>query len=448
MGKKESEKEFKYVLYLLRYVLREIKAPMSVSFLNSTFASKFKTKSAITEDFMRQFNDEFKFWIIGDDLKIQLKGDSNPPEAILVEYQADVNELNKILSKDFDKAESIKKDMLPTRSMSLKNFCDKFSSRKNVVSYPFLCRNSHVFKLRGENGETYVEIIEDDNSNVTEHEFWTIFQSEGFKKVVLRNVLNFFRKFYVELNIGKLQACFHYGRNVTIGKTFMAENSEYFEKTENSAMLFKLKEEYRKSKKCLVVSTTIMSTKNKDKDEVNEVKTQNSVDEVISIVEKSKAEVNSSVISSESASNSDNESDSWSDTDLNSPSEGEDDDMNESSAENIKEEIQKRRNDSEKYINENESRSINNSDVDISPLNTEYEGNCENDEMQKTEKKVDGEENSVMKKIKEAYAENRSVIFVVDNDSDPELILERTGSKEEKTTIKKIIHLLLEELSK
>ena len=177
MGKKESEKEFKYVLYLLRYVLREIKAPMSVSFLNSTFASKFKTKSAITEDFMRQFNDEFKFWIIGDDLKVQLKGDSNPPEAMLVEYQADVNELNKILSKDFDKAESIKKDMLPTRSMSLKNFCDKFSSRKNVVSYPFLCRNSHMFKLRGENGETYVEIIEDDNSNVTEHEFWTIFQS-------------------------------------------------------------------------------------------------------------------------------------------------------------------------------------------------------------------------------------------------------------------------------
>lgn len=177
MGKKESEKEFKYVLDLLRYVLREIKAPMSVSFLNSTFASNFKTKSAITEDFMRQFNDEFKFWIIGDDLKVQLKGDSNPPEAMLVEYQADVNELNKILSKDFDKAESIKKDMLPTRSMSLKNFCDKFSSRKNVVSYPFLCRNSHMFKLRGENGETYVEIIEDDNSNVTEHEFWTIFQS-------------------------------------------------------------------------------------------------------------------------------------------------------------------------------------------------------------------------------------------------------------------------------
>ena len=228
----------------------------------------------------------------------------------------------------------------------------------------------------------------------------------------------------------------------------MAENSEYFEKTENSAMLFKLKEEYRKSKKCLVVSTTIMSTKSKDKDEVNEVKTQNSVDEVISIVEKSKAEVNSSVISSESACNSDNESDSWSDTDLNSPSEGEDDDMNESSAENIKEETQKQRNDSEKYINENESRAINNSDVDISPLNTEYEGNCENDEMQKTEKKVDRGENSVMKKIKEAYAENRSVIFIVDNDSDPELILERTGSKDEKTATKKIMHLLLEELSK
>ena len=453
MEKKETEKEFKYVLYLLRYVLREIKAPISVSFLNSIFACTFKRKSAITEVFMRQFKDEFKFWIIGGDIKIQLKGDSNPPKAVLVEYQTDVNELKKILSKDLGKSESIKKGMLPTRSMPFKNFCDKFSSRKNVVSYPFLCRNSHVFKLRGEDGETYVEIIEDDNGNVTEPEFWTIVQSEGFKTVVVRNVLNFFRKFYVELNQGKLQVCFNYGRDVAIDKTFMMENTEYFEKTENSAMLFKLKEKYRISEECLAAPTTIMLTINKDKDiskeVVNEVKTQNSVDEVILTEEKTKAKVNSTVMSSESASNSDNESDACSDTDLESFGTIEDEDMNEPLAGNIKEETQKQRYDSEKYGNENDSRAINNTDTDGSPLNTEYEGNREKDETQKTDekKKVDDEE-SVMKKIKKAYAESRSVISIVDNDNDPELILERTGSTEEKTAIIKIIQLLLEELSK
>lgn len=60
------------------------------------------------------------------------------------------------------------------------------------MSYPFIHRNSHIFKLKAADGETSVEIVEDDNVVVRESEFWAIVQSEGFKKVVLRNVLNFF----------------------------------------------------------------------------------------------------------------------------------------------------------------------------------------------------------------------------------------------------------------
>ena len=123
------------VLYLLRHVLREKKAPVSVSFFNSSYGCR--RKCPITEDFMRQFKDEFVFLTVEDDIKIQLKGDSNQPEFVLEEEN--VNELKKILSKNSDKTESIKKEMLLTKSMSFKDFCEKFSSRKSVVSYPFLC---------------------------------------------------------------------------------------------------------------------------------------------------------------------------------------------------------------------------------------------------------------------------------------------------------------------
>ena len=458
MGKEEAEKEFRDVLYPVRHVLREIKEPLSVSYLNSTFACTFRRKSAITEDFMTQFKDEFMFWTIGNDVKIQLKGDSNPPELILVGYQAEANELKKILSKDLDKAKSIKEKMLLTRSMSFKNCCDKFSSRKHVVSYPFIHRNSHIFKLKAADGETSVEIVEDDNVVVRESEFWAIVQSEGFKKVVLRNVLNFFREFYVELNQGKLQVCFNYGRNNVIDKTFMAENSQYFEKTANGSMLFKLKEKYRDSEEFLVATTIITSTKNKDEDiskqVLNEVKSQNSVDEETS-VEKIKAKVSSSVMSTESTSNSDNEFDACADSGReNSSLEGEDENMNEPSkranklsvytTENIKEETKNQRSVSERCENENTGGTSNKNDASSCPPNSELREHSQTDETQKIEeeKKDEEEESSTMKQITKALEENRSFIFVGTSDKEPVLIGERRGSTEGKKEIKKINNFL------
>ena len=459
IGKAEAEKEFKDVLYLLRCILRETKTPVSVSFLNSTFASRFRRKCVITEDFMMHFKGEFMFFIIGEDIKIQLKGDLNQPELVLAEYQTDVNELKKILSKDLSKAHIIKKEMLLTKSMPYKDFIGKFSSRKQAVSYPFLCRNSHIFKLRAANGETYVEIVEDNNVVLTEPEFWKIVQSEGFKRVVLRNVLNFFRKFYVELNQGKLQVCFHYGRGVVIDKTFMAENGEYFEKTENDAMLFKLNEKYRELEGSVVDTTAATPTKSKDKDisneVLNEVKKQNSVDEVTSTGDKSELKVESPVMNRESKYNPDDESEMYSDTDLeSSSSKYEDDNMNESSkrgnkllrynAENIQEETQNHSSFSEKYESENTSGTSNKNNTSSCPPNSELQDHAQRDETKETEKKKKAgeEESSTMKQIRKAFEENRSLIFVGASDKEPVLIGKRACSSEEKKAIKKINDVL------
>ena len=457
IGKEEAEKEFKDVLYYLRCILRGTQTPISVSFLNSTFASRFRKKSLITEDFMRNFKGEFMFLTIGEDIKIQLKGDLNQSELVLAEYQREVNELKKILSKDSDKANIIKKKMLLTKSMSFKDFVKKFSSRKHVVSYPFLFRNSHIFNLRAANGETYVEIVEGNNVVLTEPEFWKIVQSEGLKKVVLRNVLNFFRKFYHELNQGKLQVCFNYGRSIVIDKTFMAENSEYFEKTENGDMLFKLKEKYREPEDSVVDTTTPVIIKNKDKDisneVLNEVKKQNSVDEVTSTGDKSQEKIETSVMNRESKSNSDNESESYSDTDFRSSfSKTEDGDMNEFSKrtnqlswykeENIQEKTQNQLCISEKCENENTSGTLNKKYASSCLPNSKLDSQ-KNEAKETEENQKDGEEeNSIIKQIRKAIEEKRSFVFVGASEKKPVLIGERTGSTEEKKAIKKINHFL------
>ena len=438
------------MLYLLRHVLREKKkAPISFSLFNSSYGCR--RKCPITEDFMKQFKDEFVFLTVEDDIKIQLKGDSNQPEFVLEEEN--VNELKKILSKNSDKAESIKKEMLLTKSMSFKDLCEKFSSRKSVVSYPFLCWNSHIFKLRAADGETYVEIVEDNNV-ITQSEFWEIIQSGGLKNVVQRNVLNFFRKFYVELDQDSLQICFNYGRNLTINKTFMADNDKYFEKTEKDAVVyFKLKEKYRIPEESLVEKN-----KNKDisKEVLNDAKKQNLVDELTSTGDET-TKVESSVVNRERKSSSDNEFEVLLNTCL-ELSGAEDDEMNESSktpsklstykAENIQEETQTQRSVSEKYENENTSGTSNKNDASRCPLNSELEDHAHMDETQKAEeKRKHGEqESSTMKQIRKALEENRSFIFVGTSDKDPVLIGERTRSTEEKKAIKKISHCLMEEL--
>ena len=50
------------------------------------------------------------------------------------------------------------------------------------MSYPFINRNSNMFKLKAVDQETFVDIVEDDNIVVPECEFWDIVSSEGLKK--------------------------------------------------------------------------------------------------------------------------------------------------------------------------------------------------------------------------------------------------------------------------
>ena len=238
----------------------------------------------------------------------------------------------------------------------------------------------------------------------------------------------------------------------------MAENSEYFEKTVNGSMLFKLKEKYRDSEEFLVATTIITSTKNKDEDiskqVLNEGKSQNSVDEETS-TEKIKAKVSSSVMSTESASNSDNEFDACADSDReNSSLEGEDENINEPSkranklsvytTENIKEETKNQRSVSERCENENTGGTSNKNDASSCPPNSELGEHSQMDETQKTEeeKKDEEEESSTMKQITKALEENRSFIFVGASDKEPVLIGKRRGSTEEKKAIKKINNFL------
>lgn len=129
MEKEKAEKEFEDVLYILRYVLLGMKIPLSVSYLNAIFVSKFKRKFAITEDFMNLFKDEFQFLVIGDDIKIKLKRELNQP--IDEKYQGKADEVKKNLMKDLMKVDSIQREMPPSKSMLDKEFC-KIFHRKNI----------------------------------------------------------------------------------------------------------------------------------------------------------------------------------------------------------------------------------------------------------------------------------------------------------------------------
>ena len=82
----KAKKEYEVVSHVLRYVLGELKTPLSVSFLNTVFSSKYKNviKPGITLDFMKLFTNEFMFNVIGSDIKVQMKGE--PKEPFNTEY--------------------------------------------------------------------------------------------------------------------------------------------------------------------------------------------------------------------------------------------------------------------------------------------------------------------------------------------------------------------------
>ena len=96
----KAKKEYEVVSHVLRYVLGELKTPLSVSFLNTVFSSKYKNviKPGITLDFMKLFKNEFMFNVIGSDIKVQIKG--GPKEPFNTEYQGIAENVIKIFLKD------------------------------------------------------------------------------------------------------------------------------------------------------------------------------------------------------------------------------------------------------------------------------------------------------------------------------------------------------------
>ena len=237
----KAKKEYEALSHVLRYVLGELKTPLSVSFLNTVFSSKYKNviEQGITLDFMKFFKNEFMFNVIGSDIKVQMKGE--PKEPFNTEYQDIAENVTKIFLKDSLKLDDIKAKMLPEKSMLFDKFCKDFSSNKYSISLPSVNRNSHKLKLKPEDGQTYVEISGDNDIFIDEIKFWEIIESQGFEELMLQVLKNLFRKFYCEIDQSTLQACF--SCDTAIDRLFMVRHGHYFDRTAPGK--FKLKEEYR-----------------------------------------------------------------------------------------------------------------------------------------------------------------------------------------------------------
>ena len=467
MEKEKAEKEFEDVLYVLRYVLLGMKTPLSVSYLHAIFASRFKRKCTITEDFMNLFKDEFKLLVIGDDIKIRLKRELNQP--MDEKYRGKADEVKKNLMKDLMKVDSIKRGMLPTKSMLYEEFCKIFSSKKYRVSYPFINRNSNAFKLRAVDQETFVEIVEDDNIVVPECEFWDIVNSEGLKKLPIRVLLNFFRKFSFDLNQGQLQVCFNYG-SLLIDGAFMIENQKYFEKI--GSMEFRLKAEFRKSDEFLKRAVTAAAMQSGRKtictekliNPTKETETHNSIVEVTSTVEKIDTKIQIIKTRSKAESVSDEECCEFSDSDFESSNSGFVDegknkisDFSEDGEKNIQEEMQDQCSDYEGIVNDNSWETPNYTTIKNCPWSNRGK---EKIKMNKKVKVTDTNatiavyKKDLKRKISEteqidsAIRNNRSFIFYSENDLDP-LVIGLVGSCHEKREkLEKIGHFVLKEICK
>ena len=275
----DEKQRFEDVPQITKYLLGALQIPLSISYLNTLFDGRLQRKFAITETFMKAFKDDFEFLVIGDDIKIKLKGD--PVKQLNEKYHEKAHELRKILEKDTRKISIIKKNMLKGEStMPFEKFCKEFSSNKQKVDIAFINRNSHKLKLKALNGDTYVELVEDNDFVMPEAEFWKFMgEPERLENLVLQVILSFFGKFYCSLDIGKLQACFNYG-SVVIDRTFMRQHAHYFEKVDPVKMTtFKLKEEFRaiKESSLAVTETKIQNKENvilrpMFENELNEIK--------------------------------------------------------------------------------------------------------------------------------------------------------------------------------
>ena len=252
----KAKKEYEVLSNVLRYVLGELKTPLSVSFLNTELSSKYRSeiKSTITLDFMKLFKDEFMFNVIGGDIKVQLKGE--PKEFFNTEYQEIASNVKKIFLKDSTNFDNIKGKMLPEKSMLFDKFCKEFSSNKYSINLASVNRNSHKLKLKTEDRQTYVEFSGDDNIFIDEIKYWEIIESQGFDKLIFEVLKNLCSKFYRELDQGTLQACFTY--DITIDRTFMLRYGHYFDMKDLTKL--KLKEQYRESNESLTKTTSTTVT--------------------------------------------------------------------------------------------------------------------------------------------------------------------------------------------
>ena len=205
-----SKKEFEDLSYILRFVLSDLKIPLSVSFLNTEFASKFKHEinSGITLDFMKIFKDEFMFNVIGSDIKVQLKEERE--QSLNKRFQPIADQVKKIFRKDLYKLDDIITKMEVEKIMLFERFCKDFSSNKYKINLPSVNRNSHKLKIKAQDGETYVEISEEDNTFIDEKKFWEIIEAQGFEELIFIILINLSSKFYRELDQGLLQVCFKY----------------------------------------------------------------------------------------------------------------------------------------------------------------------------------------------------------------------------------------------
>ena len=467
MEKEKAEKAFEDVLYVLRHVLLGMKTPLSVSYLNAIFASKFKRKFTITEDFMNLFKDEFKFLVIGDDIKIKLKRELNQP--IDEKYQGKADEVKKNLMNDLMKVDSIQREMPPSKCMLYEEFCKIFSSKKYRVSYPFINRNSNIFKLRAVDQQTFVDIVEDDNIVVPECEFWDIVNSEGLKKLLIRVLLNFFRKFNFDLNQGQLQVCFNYG-SLLIDGAFMIENQKYFDKIGSTD--YRLKAEFRESDEFLETAATIAAMKNKRKtistkklnNPAKEAETHNSIVEVKSTVGKIDTKIEIIQTKSNTESSSDEECCEFSDSDFESSNSGFVDedknkisDFSEDGEDNIQEETQNQCSDYEGSVNDSSWESPNYAAIRNCPWSNRAKGKTKmNKKIRVTDtnptptvyKKDLKRKINETEQVESAIRNNRSFIFYSEDDLDP-LVIGFVGSCHEKRKkLEKIGHFVLKEICK
>ena len=447
------KKEFEDLSYILRSVLSELKTPLSVSFLNTEFASKRKINSGITLNFMKIFKDEFMFNVIGSDIKVQLKEERE--QSLNKKYQAIADEVKKIFRKDLIKLDDIKSKMLVEKSMLFDRFCKEFSSNKYSINLPKVNRNSHKLKLKAEDEKTYVEISEEDNIFIDEKKFWEIIEAQGFEELIFIILINLSSKFYRELDQGLLQVCFKY--DIAIDGSFMLRHERYFDRTGQTK--FKLKEQYRKlSESLLKTSTSTTATvglteskilvpcANNQESLSHGTKTQDTISEIPSNVDNhvTKILTSETEISSSSIKNSDTESDDDLVTDTNFTSEEEFDTDTENelpnatprdenpkvAEEDLEAKMKKQWSDKEAVRNRKRLGGANTTMNVLSPWTRKGEEKGEKSKMDITDgsnnpaviRKSSKTEREIYKEVRNAIKSGRSVIVPGKSDRDPVVI--------------------------